>query len=431
MDIYIVRPGDTTAMVAEKYGISVERLISDNGLINPSALVPGQALIILYPERTYIVQPGDTIASIAASNKISLWQLLRNNPLLYDRDYIYPGEVLVIEYNTQRELQVNGYTYVFLNRDILTRALPYLTYLSIYNYRIMENATIHNYGDDLDIIRLSKEYDTIPLMMVSAYSPIGELNIEHLYELLLDNEKQDKLIQDILQIVKQKEYLGVNLLVCNMRDYNQHLYLNSFIKLSRVLKNEGYLFMVTISTDYKKDPDNNDEYENIDYNSMSQVVDQIIFLQNIWEKRFEPPSPISDISLINPFIAYVTGSVTPDKVSIGKPLIGFDWALPFVKYVSDVYSLSLDSAIILAYNERATIKLDETSQTPYYTYVKTNERGPENHIVWFIDARSIKALEGVIMDYNLNGTGLWNITSYNQQLFSVINVGFSIKKFSL
>jgi spore germination protein len=142
MDIYIVQPGDNIESIAQKYGITVERLISDNGMINPYALVVGQAIVILYPTQTYTVQQDDTLATIADNNGISLMQLMRNNLLLYDREYIYPTESLAISYNTVKDVQVVGYSYAFLSRDILIRALPYLTFLSIFNYRITENADI-------------------------------------------------------------------------------------------------------------------------------------------------------------------------------------------------------------------------------------------------------------------------------------------------
>jgi len=148
MDIYVVQPGDNIELIANKYGISVERLISDNGLINPYTLVPGQAIVLLNPEKIYTVKSGDTLATIADSNGISIMQLTRNNPFLYDRNYIYPGESLVINYSADKELLVHGFTYVFINLDTLKRALPYLTYISIFNYRIGENANIVDYGDD-------------------------------------------------------------------------------------------------------------------------------------------------------------------------------------------------------------------------------------------------------------------------------------------
>ena len=431
MEIYVVQPGDNINSIANKYGILVERLISDNGLVNPDALVPGQALVILYPKKTYTVKKGDTLATIADSNEISILQLMRNNPFLNNRKYIYPGESLVISYNTSRDIQVNGYTHALLNQDILKWALLYLTYLSIYNYRIAENAVlISNSGDD-EMIKLSKVYNTIPLLMISAFSSNGELNVEYTYGLLLDNERQDKLINETLQIIKSKGYHGVNLLVGNISEYNQSLYLNAFTKISKALRNEGYVFMITINSDYSKKTDDSSAYENIDYTSISSLVDRIIFLQDIWGKKINPPSPISNISLIRPFIENVTSLVPPHNISMGKPLMGLDWALPFNPGSSDINILSLDSAITLAYEQRVTIQLDEESQTPYYTYNKANLRNPESHIVWFIDARSIRALDEVIIDNDLVGTGLWNIASYNQQLFSTTNANFNIIKFSL
>ncbi len=431
MEIYVVQSGDTIYSIANQYDISVEKLVSDNGLMNPDALVQGQALVILHPKQIYLVKQGDTLETIADSNGISTLQLVRNNPFLNDRDYIYPGESLVIYYNTSREIQVNGYTHVSLNRDILKRALLYLTYLSIYNYRIAEDTAIISSDDDREMINLSKEYNTIPLLMISAFSSKGELNVEYSYELLLDHERQNELINQTLQIIRSKGYHGINLLIGNITAYNQSLYLDSFTKMSKVLRNEGYAFMLTISCGYSKEKGDSPAYENIDYNSISLVVDRIVFLQDVWGRKTNPPAPVSNISLIRPFIEHVTGLVSSHYLSIGKPLMGLDWELPFILNYSAVNILSLNSAITLAYEHLAVIRLDEGSQTPFYTYDKTNLGSLEHHIVWFIDVRSMKALDDVIMDYDLAGTGLWNVASYSQQLFSMINASFYIVKFSL
>ena len=215
MEIYVIQEGDSIESISKKYRISVERLISDNGLINPYALVVGQTLVILYPKTTYTVQQGDTLASIAESNRITLMQLIRNNPLLYEREYIYPGETLVMEFNTIKDVQVNGYTNAFISQDILMRVLPYLTYISVYNYQISDNdgPRIITLGDDTHAIRMAKQYSTIPLLMISALSPTGDINIENVYKLLLDINLQDELINEIIQILKSKEFLGVNLLI--------------------------------------------------------------------------------------------------------------------------------------------------------------------------------------------------------------------------
>lgn len=422
MEIYVVQQGDNIEIIANKYDISVERLISDNGLINPYSLVVGQSLLILFPEKSYTVMLGDTLETIAESNGISFMQLLKNNPFLYDREFIYPGESLVISYNTLKDIQVNGYSYVFISPDTLARALPYLTYISIFNYKISENGDIINYGDDTEIIRLAIEYDTMPLLMFSTYLPTGELNVEFVYELLLDNELQDKITYEILQIIRTKGFKGINFFISNITEYNQNLYLNLLSKLSLALRIEGYIFMVTISPDY------NPPYKNIDYERISLLVDRIIFLQNVWGMNKQPPSPISNISLIRPFIEHVTSIVPSKYISLGKPIVGYDWELPFISNVTTAKLMSLNSSITLAYDQSAIIQFDDVSQTPHYDYTRSSVGAPEHHIVWFIDARSIKALDEIIIEYNLIGTGLWHLTSYNQQLYSMINALYNIIK---
>lgn len=422
MEIYVVQEGDNIDIIAAKYGISVERLITDNGLINPYSLVVGQALVILNPRETYTVKQGDTIEAIADNHGISVMQLIRNNPFLYDRNYIYPDETLVIEFNTVKDIQVNGYTNTFISQESLLRSLPYLTYISIFNYQIAENdsSQIISFGDDSHIIRMAKQYSTIPLLMMSALSPTGELRNEYVYRLLLDIPLQDNLLHEILEILRLKEFMGVNLLISYISDYNQGLYLMLFQKLSTLLRNEGYIFMITISPDYSA-------IENLDYHSISLYVDRIIFLQNIWTNKNQPPAPISNISTVRPFIRNVVSKVSPNYVSLGKPLVGCDWVVPFPPGAS-ANLMSLNSTIVLAYEQNAKIYLDEESQTPYFDYIKIASGYTEEHKVWFIDARSLKAVDEVVIESDLIGTGIWNITSYYQQLFSIISAYNNIIK---
>ena len=57
MDIHVVQKEDNIYTIAEQYGVSSERLLIDNDLTAPGNLVVGQALVIVYPQKTYQVQP--------------------------------------------------------------------------------------------------------------------------------------------------------------------------------------------------------------------------------------------------------------------------------------------------------------------------------------------------------------------------------------
>jgi spore germination protein len=180
--------------------------------------------VIAYPKQIHIVQEGDTIIDIAAVYGVSVMQILRNNPGLSGKSSILPGEVITISYNTTGSLITNGLAYAYIEEDNLRKTLPNLTFLTVYNYRISTKGEIVTYYDDERIIRLSKEYGTVPLMMVTTLSLQGEPDLELAYKVLLSPEYQEQLIDDILNIVKSRGYLGVNLLFNYMNETNQTLY---------------------------------------------------------------------------------------------------------------------------------------------------------------------------------------------------------------
>lgn len=143
MDIYIVQPGDTLESIAERFGVSATRLALDNNLTESASLVLGQTIVILYPRQVYIVKENDTLQSIADAHNIPLMQLLRNNPYLSDREFIYPGELLVISYNNNKGLiNTIGFASPFIDRNVLTKILPFLTYVTIYGYQAKPDGSI-------------------------------------------------------------------------------------------------------------------------------------------------------------------------------------------------------------------------------------------------------------------------------------------------
>ena len=71
--LYMIRPGDTLAAIAEDWGTSVPAIVELNGISNPNLLRVGQQLQIprgfaaSRPPVLYTVQPGDNLTAIAAA----------------------------------------------------------------------------------------------------------------------------------------------------------------------------------------------------------------------------------------------------------------------------------------------------------------------------------------------------------------------------
>ena len=427
MDIYVVEPGDTITSIANKFDVPVYQLIQDNGLENTINLANGQAIVITYPTKTHIVQEGDSLQSIAQMYGITLLQLLRNNSFLSDREYIYPGETLVISYNTQGSLITNGYAYPFINHNTLIKVLPYLTYLSIFNYRIIEAGEVISYNNDAPLIEAAITYGTIPLLMISAMSPQGEADVEMVYELLLNENFQNRLITNMLTILRNSKYQGVNIMISTMNEINQELYFSFLSKVSDLLTKENYQIFYTINPNLRYE---NDEikFERIDYLRISPNINGFTFFQYAWGKKTGPPSPVSSRALINAFLEHIVTLIPPDLVSVGEPLIGYDWELPYIPGRTSVNSVTINTAIKIAYDADAKIEFDSISQTPYFNYQFSFSAIPINHIVWFIDPRSIDALNKLIDEYQLQGSGIWNIMIYYQPLWTILNSQYDLVK---
>ncbi|RDU24718.1 LysM peptidoglycan-binding domain-containing protein [Anaerosacchariphilus polymeriproducens] len=426
MEIYIVQLNDTIQSIAEKYGITVEKLIEDNGLAQPNHLVIGQALVITFPKQTYIVQQGDTLKEIADSFDVTIMQLIRNNPHLSDNKTINPGEKLVISYSTSKSISTNGFCYPFIKQDTLIKSLPYLTYLSIFNYTTTKEGNIFTYQDETNIIKTAKEFSVVPLLMASTLTPLGEQNIELAYNILLNETYQNNLINLIIQIMKNKGYQGTNIIIYHLNENNQHLFFNFILKISQCLHEEGFLLFLSIN--YNITTNNKNHYANIDFSKFNDIVDNLVFTQFVWTSNYIPPAPVNNISYLRELIKDVSLKTPSNKIMISIPTIGYDWTLPYIPNSSNIYTLSLDTVLEIAYQTNSVIYFDENSLTPYLYYNQFYSENIIQHLIWFIDARSYMSLTQIIIDYNLSGNAIWNVMSFNPQLYTVITSQFSITK---
>lgn len=420
--IHVVKQGETIQSIADYYGITTTKLIQDNGLEVTNGLVMGQSIIIAIPETAYIVKEGDTLASIADIFNVPVMQLLMNNPFLWDREYLYPGEGITISYVKKGSITVHGNAVPNIDVSILRKTLPYLTYLSVLNYTATSKGEIISYSDDSQIIEMAKSYGVIPLLLLTTLTIRGVANITVEYDLLLNTYFQTRYIENLLIILREKGYKGVNISFQYINITNIFYYNSFFTLISQRLNKEGYLVFITIDPGISNVGEGG-SFEKVDYSILNQLSQNIIFMNYQWATNNNPPSPIISIFNLDKFLNFINAFISPQKIIIGIPNIGYDWELPFLAGLSSVNVLSYDGAVSLALEHGVPIDFDEQSQTPYYVYSNSSQ-----HIVWFIDARSINGLLDLVVKYNLHGSGVWNITIYNPQLWLLINSQFNIIK---
>lgn len=428
MIIYIVQVGDTITKIADQFGASEARLIQENGIPNPNELVIGQTIVIAQPQKTYIVEERDTISDIALKHEVPIMQLYRNNPFLWEREYIYPGEELIISYETNATISTNAYVFPFVDRNILRKSLPYLTYLSVLNYKTLREGEIESFYDDSDLIETAKEFGVAPLMLITSVSFQGERNPEIIYEILLNTDYQDNHAKNMLEIMKEKGYYGINITITYLNKTNQELYLSYIKRVTSFLNKEGYQVFITIDPNFVED-DIELLFEKVDFSYYNELIDEAYVMRFNWGTQYGPPMPVSSIENITIYVNYLIQMIDPKKVNVGFPLLGYDWTLPYIQGYTVGNAITIDSAIELARLMGATIVFDDVSQSPYFEYsIKVSERTTIQHIVWFVDARTIYSVINLMLENELQRTGLWNIMSYFPQLWLIIRSNCNIKK---
>lgn len=103
--IYIVKRGDTLSQIAKDYGVSVQSIVDNNGIVNPNLIYVGQKLIIKggtenaggeQNQVVYIVKRGDSLSQIAQNYRVSVQSIVNSNNIA-NPNLIYVGQRLVIK----------------------------------------------------------------------------------------------------------------------------------------------------------------------------------------------------------------------------------------------------------------------------------------------------------------------------------------------
>ncbi len=426
MVIHVVQPGETINSISEYYKIPVDRLILENGIINPGNLAIGQTIVIVQPETLYTVLAGDTLESIAKQHGTTPMELLRNNPYLSDREYLYAGETIVINYQTNktRTIATIGYTFSYIDKSVLIKTLPFLTYLTIFNYRTTSEGEIISSADDTEIIQLAKTYGVAPMMFISTLTEEGIASREVTYNILNDPSVQDRFINNALYMLKTKGFYGINIYVENITNGNINSIAEYLKRASAIFHSEGYKVLITITPATNLDTPGA-SFEKLDYSKLSEFVDGIIFSSYDWARSYSYPNAILPVNILRELLDYVVSIIPSEKIFLGVTALGYDWTLPYVPGASEAIIISNNRAVEIAAENDIPIQFNEAAQSSYFYYMDIDGI---LHVVWFKDARSFDARAGLVAEYNLQGLSIWTIMRFNTQMWLIINTQYYIER---
>lgn len=423
MLIHVVQPGETAASIANLYGLPVERFILENGIPYPNNLVVGDTLVVLFPEVTYTVQEGDTLVGIAELYDVTVMELLRNNPYLSDREYLIVGETIVIKYADSKvnKISVNGYAYPFIEKNILRKNLPYLTYITIYSYSITIDGSLIPINDT-EIIQIAKEYGVAPFMLLT-FPTTESLEYDITHNILTNEEVRKRFVYNVLTVLNTKGYYGVNFDMVYIYPEDRKLYYDFMGYFTQIIREKGYKVFITFGSS-SFELLTGIAYSELQYANIEPYVDSTILLPYELGISIGLPLGAIDFHTVQEFINIAITQIPPKKVQVGISTVGYIWNLPYTECISRGNAISNSGAVELARVNNESIDFDEMTQSAYFIFIDGNEE----YFVRFKDARSINAYTQEAAQTGIGGIGVWNIMIFFHDLWLIVNSQFEIDK---
>lgn len=302
---------------------------------------------------------------------------------------------------------VNGYAYPSIAPETLDAWLPSLTFLSAFSYGFTEDGQLIDLQDEN--LRLpAQEAGVQSLLVLTPLDKQGAFNNQLVKTLLENTQAQEQLIDNLLLMVREKGFFGVDFDFEFVYGENRDAYTDLVRRTRERLNEAGYLVTVALAPKTSADQPGL-LYQGHDYGGMGQAANFSLLMTYEWGYTYGPPRAVAPLDQVRLVIEYGLTEIPADQILMGIPNYGYDWRLPFVKGESRAEKISSDEAVARAERYGAEIQFDEIAQSPYFYY--TDENG-SSHAVWFEDARSLQAKLGLVSEYGLAGISYWNIMDY-------------------
>ena len=377
MAIYVVQPGDTVSLIANEYGVTKEEIIYNNQLLYPYSLAIGQALYI--------------------SEEVN---------------------------ENRREVNINGYTYPFINEAVLEETLNYLTDLSIFSYGFTrEGYLVPPPLPDEPLITAAIDKATRPILTLTPFGEDGQFNNLLISSIVNDMAVQERLINELYTTMDRLGYRGLDIDFEYILAEDRDNFTTFVANTTRYMNERGLSVSVALAPKTSSDQQGL-LYGGKDYGGLGVAANSVLLMTYEWGYTFSEPRAVAPIDKVREVLDYAITKIPRAKIDMGIPNYGYDWALPYVKGLSRARTIGNVEAINIAVEYGSTIYFDEVAQAPYFNYTDNGIL----HEVWFEDVRSMNAKFNLMEEYSLRGLGYWQIMRLFRANWLLLESRFAIEK---
>ena len=375
MEIYTVRPGDSLWSIARRYGTDAEELARINQLNDPSRLVSRQALLVPSAET-----------------------------------------------GSRPPIEVNGYAYPNIARNVLDETLPYLSTLCPFSHHMTVTGELIPIPDSA-MVEAARANAVAPLLTVTNLGESGGFSGEIAHAVFTDRQVQDRFFENLFSALHQKPYYGVNFNIEYVFPYDRDSYSQFLRRASEALHAQGY-FLSTAIAPKESDSQEGILYSAHDYEAHGRWADRVIIMTYEWGYTYSAPQAVSPVNRVRRVLEYAVTKIPAGKILMGFSNYGYSWKLPW-RQGDAAKVISNSAAMNLAVSVGAELKFDQSAQAPFFSY--TDSAG-QRHAVWFEDVRSVQARLQLVKEFGLAGISFWTINQLFHPGLLLLQSMYSVEK---
>jgi cellulose synthase/poly-beta-1,6-N-acetylglucosamine synthase-like glycosyltransferase/spore germination protein YaaH/peptidoglycan/xylan/chitin deacetylase (PgdA/CDA1 family) len=246
----------------------------------------------------------------------------------------------------------------------------------------------------------------IPVMgMLNNYDG-QNWRVQEMAEMLANPKARASLVRDTVQYAIDTREVGI---VVDFEEVpqNSEAHLREFIsELGPALHAVGLKVMISL-------PAQDDTF---DYAFYGKQCDAVVVMNYDQHWPTSGPGPIASQEWFVDNLHELLKAIPAQKMIVGIANYGYDWPEPDKKSHPTAKELSVQEALLHAYESEAQVALDPGSLNPHFSYSDDSDRV---HEVWFLDAvtayNQIRAAERL----GVQGTALWRLGSSDSSIWKI------------
>lgn len=287
--------------------------------------------------------------------------------------------------------------------DSLSAYYGSLDTVATFQYSVDANGNLKEDVDTSAMQKLAREKGIKVLALIHNISPGGNFNRGIAQSILSSKEMRGRFINNVLRLLKEKGYAGVNLDLENVDPWDRENLSSLLKEMSAVLAPEGYLTTISVPAETEDNPRHGWSGA-FDYAAIGRYADAVMIMT--YDEHYVSgwPGPVASIGWVEDVVRYAASVIPPSKIRLGMATYGYDWP----EGAAGGRSLATVDAQARAARYGAKIQWDDQAQVPYFRY--------NGRIVYFENADSASHKFELVTRYGLGGIAIWRL-GYEEPAF--------------